>query len=110
MLRAIIRDINNKTNFLDANQSQMSEENIKTMWESFSKPGEILFVQGDCLERLDLFSLKYAEELKIMQDDLVRQVGKIQIDFEEICNYEDLPLYEEICRKCEETDNKLYVA
>ena len=50
----------------------MNEEEIKTMWESFSKPGEILFVQGDCLERLDLFTLKYAEELKIMQDDLVK--------------------------------------
>jgi hypothetical protein len=50
----------------------MSEDDIKKMWESFSKPGEILFVQSDCLERLDLFTLKYAEELKVMQDDLVR--------------------------------------
>jgi hypothetical protein len=72
MLRAIIRDVNKKTNFLDNNQSPMSEDDIKKMWESFSKPGEILFVQSDCLERLDLFTLKYAEELKVMQDDLVR--------------------------------------
>ena len=37
-------------------------------------------------------------------------MNKIQIDFDEICNYEDLPLYEEIYNKCEQTDNKLYVA
>jgi len=110
MLRVIVRDINKKTDFLDANQSRMSEDQIRTMWESFAKPADILYVQSDCLERLDQFTLKYADELKLMQDDLSKIIAQITHDFEDIANYEDLHLYEQIYKKCEETDNKLYDA
>lgn len=53
MLRQIQRDIQHKTDFLDANQSKMTEEQIASMWQSFAKPQEIMLVQSDCLERLD---------------------------------------------------------
>ena len=110
MLRVIVRDINKKTDFLDANCSRMSEEQIRDMWESFGKPAEILYFQSDCLERLDQFTLKYADELKIMQEDHSKMITQISLDFEEITNYEDLANYEQIYKKCEETDNKLYDA
>jgi len=80
------------------------------MWESFGKPAEILYFQSDCLERLDQFTLKYADELKIMQEDHSKMIIQITLDFDEITNYEDLANYEQIYKKCEETDNKLYDA
>jgi hypothetical protein len=56
------------------------------MWESFGKPAEILYFQSDCLERLDYFTLKYADELKIMQENHSKMITQITLDFEEIAN------------------------
>lgn len=60
------------------------------MWSSFAKPGEIANVQEDCLERLEVFANKYAEELKIMQDDLSHDIKQLDNDFDTICKFEDL--------------------
>lgn len=43
-LSAIKREIQNKTDFLDANQSKMSEDQIGAMWQAFAKPQEIMYV------------------------------------------------------------------
>ena len=45
-----------------------------------------------------------------MQEDHSKMITQITLDFEEITNYEDLANYEQIYKKCEETDNKLYDA
>ena len=108
MLRNIIRDINSKTNFLDANQSQLNEEQNDQMWKSFAKPGEIELVKGDCLDKLEFFTNKYAEELKIMQDHLSRDIKQLDNDFDTICKFEELAQYEEYYKKADETDTKLF--
>jgi len=45
-----------------------------------------------------------------MQEDHSKMITQITLDFEEITNYEDLANFEQIYKKCEETDNQLYDA
>lgn len=103
MLKQIQRDIQHKTDFLDANQSKMNKDQIEAMWQSFAKPQEIMLVQSDCLERLDNHATKYAEELKTMQDDLAKKILQISKEFEDIQSQEELVNFELVYRKCEET-------
>jgi hypothetical protein len=90
----------------------LTEEQIDTMWKAFAKPQEILYVQGDCLERLDVFTVKYAEELKEMQISLSKKIRQIARDVEEIADFEELPKLEveKRFKKCDDTENKLYEA
>ena len=66
-----------------------------------------MYVQGDCLERLDVFTVKYAEELKEKQSELLDTIIKLENDFKQIKNYVDLEEVEIRYKKCEETDRKL---
>lgn len=52
------------------------------MWTAFARPAEIAFEQEECMDRLESFTFKFAEELKIMQHDLSRDIKKIQEDFD----------------------------
>lgn len=57
-----------------------------------------------------MFTVKYAEELKEKQSELLETIIKLENDFKEIKRYVDLEDVEIRYKKCEETDRKLHQA
>jgi hypothetical protein len=106
-IRALIKDAMSKMTLLEKYQRSLTKEEMTNTWFSISKPLSIFEAQGDCIELLEIFSDRFAADLKVMYVTLAEEIKSIEFEFETVTSYESLQLYERAVNKCDQIYDRL---
>ena len=100
-IRDLINDVMGKMGLLEDYQYKLLEEEFNRTWISFSKPLEIFRAEFDCRRRMKRDERDFFQDLRLMNEKLVKDFDEIKIEFDILQRSEELTEYEDSVVKCD---------
>lgn len=113
-IKNLIQDVTSKMTLLEDYQYKLLEEEMNRTWFSFSKPLDIFRAEYNCKRRMKKDEREFYQDLRVMNEKLVRDFDEIKIEFDILQRSEELSEYDDSAAKCdilfEKIENALVTA